>query len=70
MSSSRNVNVSLDCEPSDSDHAPPAAPDVTTPWTMNPSGASTRRISRIPRWSMKAPMDRKTSSKSWRGLPS
>ena len=34
---------------------------------MNPSGASSSRTSFIPRWSRNAPIERKTSSKSWRG---
>ena len=70
MSSSRKLRVSLDTVPTDSDQAPPVAPAETRPWTTNPSGTSSSRMSRMPRASRNTPIDRKTSSKSCRGLPS
>ena len=70
MSSSRKVRVSFDWLPIESDHVPDAAAGVTRPWTMNPSGASISSTSFMARWSRNAPIERKTSSKSWRGLPS
>ena len=70
MSSSTKVSVSLTSVPIVSLQVPVLVPEMTRPCTMKPSGASTSRTSRMPRWSMNAPMERKTSSKSWRGLPS
>ena len=70
MSSSKKLSVSLVSVPIVSDHAPGDAPAATRPWTTKPSGTSSSRMSRMPRLSRKAPIERKTSSKSWRGLPS
>ena len=71
MSSSRKVSVSLTCVPIESDQVPLAdAPRDDEALHDESVRASTSRTSFMPRWSRNAPMDRKTSSKSWRGLPS
>ena len=70
MSSSKKLSVSFTIEPTDSDQALADEPAATRPWTTKPSGTSTSRMSRIPRLSRNEPIERKTSSKSCRGLPS
>ncbi len=71
MSSSKKESVSFVIVPTVSDQAlADAVPAATRPWTTNPSGTSRTRMSRMPRLSRNAPIDRKTSSKSCLGLPS
>ena len=70
MSSSKKLSVSFVSDPTDSDQALVVSVPATRPWTTKPSGTSTTRMSRMPRLSRKAPIERNTSSKSWRGLPS
>ena len=70
MSSSRKVSVSFVIGPTVSDQALAGRPGRDQALDDEPVRASRRRMSRIPRWSRNAPIDRKTSSKSCRGLPS